>query len=80
MPRTRRGRGEGSVYQRADGRWCATVSAGYATNGRRRRKTMFGETKQQVQEELARVQMTLLEGTFIAKPTIRATTYASYKQ
>lgn len=97
MARNRRGRGEGSVYQRADGKWCATISAGYTANGRRRRRTMFGGTKQAVQEELARVQLTLLEGTFIepsklkiadyldrwlddaAKPTIRATTYASYR-
>lgn len=97
MPRARRGRGEGSVYQRADGKWCATVSVGYAANGRRRRQTLFGATKGEVQEKLAAVQMSLLEGTFVepsklrvgtyldrwledaAKPTIRATTYASYK-
>jgi len=97
MARQRRGHGEGSVYQRACGRWCATVSVGYASDGRRRRQTMLGTTKKEVQEQLARVQMTLLEGTFVdpsklrvadfldrwledaAKPTIRATTYASYK-
>lgn len=34
--RTRRGQGEGSIYQRADGRWVAQVEAGRLTNGRRR--------------------------------------------
>lgn len=95
--KSQRGRGEGSIYQRAGGQWCATVSVGYATDGRRKRRTIFGETKQAVQEELARVQMSLLEGVFIepsklkvgeyldrwledaAKPTIRETTYVSYK-
>ena len=26
----RRGNGEGSIYQRVDGRWCATVTIGYS--------------------------------------------------
>lgn len=95
--KSKRGRGEGSIYQRAGGQWCATISAGYGADGRRKRHTLFGETKQAVQEELARVQMSLLEGVFIepsklkvsdyldrwledaAKPTIRETTYVSYR-
>jgi len=40
--RKRRGHGEGSIYQRADGRWCGTYSAGYNANGKRMRRTLFG--------------------------------------
>ena len=40
----RRGRGEGSVYQRADGRWFAVVDLGWAS-GRRIRKTVSAKTK-----------------------------------
>ena len=29
----RRGKNEGSVYQRNDGRWCAVVSLGYDSDG-----------------------------------------------
>ncbi len=50
--RARRGRGEGSIYQRGDGRWVATVSAGYSDTGKRRRKTIYGETKSEVQDKL----------------------------
>lgn len=97
MPRARRGRGEGSIYQREDGTWCATYSAGYAASGKRIRKTIFGNTKDEVAKKLTKVQATRLDGTFVepsrtrlsvflerwvedaARPTIRSTTYASYK-
>jgi integrase len=52
MARKRRGRGEGGVYQRADGLWCASVSLGYDAKGKRRRRTVYGKTKQEVQEGL----------------------------
>src|SRR6188472_1663812 len=55
MSRKRRGRGEGSIYQRADGTWCATVSVGYNNDGKRKRRTLFGETKQKVQEKLGKL-------------------------
>src|SRR5688500_7717901 len=52
MNRKRRGRGEGSIYLREDGRWSAMVSAGYDSSGRRLRKTVYGETKKEVQDKL----------------------------
>ncbi len=55
MTRARRGRGEGSIYQRSDGLWVATISVGYGTNGKRRRKTVYGKTKGESQEKLRKV-------------------------
>ncbi|HEX5106171.1 MAG TPA: site-specific integrase [Pirellulaceae bacterium] len=55
MSRKRRGNGEGSLYQRADGTWCATISVGYDSQGRRKRRTIFGESKQDVQNKLAKL-------------------------
>lgn len=46
--RTRRGRGEGSIYQRKDGTWCAQVSLGYDSDGKRIRPTVYGATKEEV--------------------------------
>jgi integrase len=48
---TRRGSGEGNIYQRADGRWEARIQLGYA-HGRRRRKSFYGYTRAEVQEKL----------------------------
>ena len=55
MSRKRRGNGEGSLYQRADGTWCATISVGYDSQGKRKRRTIFGESKQDVQTKLAKL-------------------------
>ena len=45
---SRRGNNEGSVFQRADGRWCAVVNIGYDRDGRRMRKTFYGKTRAEV--------------------------------
>jgi integrase len=55
MAYKRRGRGEGSIYQRDNGRWCATINVGFNPNGKRVRRTLFASTKQGVQEKLRKV-------------------------
>src|SRR5205823_3266891 len=50
MPR-RRGHGEGSIYQRSDGRWCASISIG-TVKGTPKRKTIYGRTRKEVSEKL----------------------------
>jgi len=52
MTTRRRGRGEGSVVRRADGRWMARLDLGWR-DGRRRRKTVYGRTRRQVADKLA---------------------------
>lgn len=42
-----RGHGEGSIYQRKDGRWVASI-----TLEGRKRKTFYGKTRKEVQEKL----------------------------
>lgn len=38
----RRGNGEGSIYRRSDGKWCATLAVGYDQNGKRKRRYLYG--------------------------------------
>jgi integrase len=53
MARSRRGRGEGSIFQRkSDGRWVGTVSLGYRPDGKRDRRIVYGGSKKEVQEKL----------------------------
>lgn len=52
---TRRGRNEGSIYQREDGRWVGSASLGVIA-GKRRRKVVYGSTKREVQSKLREVQ------------------------
>ena len=94
MARKRRGRGEGSIYQRADGTWCASASAGYDGNGKRQRHTAYGKTKAEAQERLQELQRDGLPdakgmrvGDYLdrwlethVKSTLAPTTYRRYEQ
>jgi integrase len=48
---SKRGQNEGSIYKRDDGRWVAVLSLGYV-NGKRKRKSIYGDTRKEVQEQL----------------------------
>ena len=50
-----RGKGEGSVYKRADGMWCVTVELPRGVDGKRRRKTIARKSKRAALDELDRV-------------------------
>lgn len=54
--RKRRGRSEGSVYQRADGMWVASVSVGFGGDGKRRRRVVYAATKTEVLDKLREIQ------------------------
>ena len=51
MSTRRRGRGEGSIVQRADGRWMARVDLGWQ-GGRRQSKAIYGRTRREVADAL----------------------------
>jgi integrase len=48
----RRGKGEGTITQRADGRWQARVDLGRGPNGERRRKVAYGATRKDAAKAL----------------------------
>ena len=47
----RRGRGEGSIFKRPDGRWCAIVYIGYSA-GKLKRKYLYAATRASVRDKL----------------------------
>lgn len=51
-----RAKGDGSIYQRADGRWVAQVDAGHYPNGRRRFRRRVRATRRTAQQQLRRLQ------------------------
>ncbi len=53
MPR--RGKGEGSIIKRSDGRWAAFVTVGYGPDGRQIKRWVYGKTRRKVAEKLARL-------------------------
>ncbi|MCY4661744.1 MAG: tyrosine-type recombinase/integrase [Acidobacteria bacterium] len=93
---SRRGRGEGSITKRSDGRWMARVDLGWQ-GGKRRRQTLYGRTRVEVQGRLrdalhradrgeAPVPMQETVGAFLARwlegrrGRIRPRTHESYAQ
>lgn len=60
----RRGHGEGSIYQRSrDGKWCAVVDLGRGPDGRRRRRTITADTRQDAARKLRELQRDIEDGT-----------------
>src|SRR5258707_6487459 len=87
-----RGHGEGSIYQRQDGRWAASI-----TLEGHKRKTFYGKTRKEVQEKLRVALNEQKQGTLatgpqqtvkqylehwleeVHKPTVRVSTYQGYR-
>jgi integrase len=61
----RRGHGEGGIYQRADGRWYASVDLGFM-NGKRKRKVIYGKTRKEVADKLKALHRDQAAGVTIA--------------
>lgn len=88
----RRGNGEGSIYQRRDGRWTASI-----TIGGNKRKYIYGKTRREVQEKMKVALRDQQQGMLVTspqqtveqylkqwlethKPSIRIRTYERYEQ
>ncbi|HEV2073260.1 MAG TPA: hypothetical protein VGR29_06405 [Thermomicrobiales bacterium] len=50
----RRGHNEGSIYQRNDGRFVGAISLGMV-DGKRRRKVIYGDTREEVRQQLVKI-------------------------
>ena len=70
----RRGQGEGSLYQRKDGRWAATFDLGWR-DGRRLRRSLYAPTRREVVEKLKAARKAIEAG---LQPTSDRLTVAAY--
>lgn len=64
MSSRRRGRGEGSIVHRADGRWMARLDLGWQ-DGKRRTKAIYGRTRRTVADALQHALRAAQEGTLV---------------
>ena len=48
----KKGNGEGSIYLRPDGRWCASIQVGTDINGKVIRKSFYGKQRKEVAQKL----------------------------
>lgn len=59
---SRRGKGEGSIFQRGDGRWTAVIEVGHDETGKRLRKSIYGPTKKSVVDKLTKLAGQKIDG------------------
>ena len=62
--------GEGSIYQRKDGKWVASISMGKDHTGKRIRKTRTASTKKQASIKLRELQDMVRNNTLVVDDTI----------
>lgn len=65
---SKRANGEGSIFQRKDGRWCAEIVIGSKRNGAPDRKTFYGPTQKAAREKLDDAKRALVEGRPVSVP------------
>lgn len=66
---SRRGKGEGSISQRPDGRWQVQVDLGRGLDGRRRRKYIYAATERDAIAELKRLHARTVAGHVLTSST-----------
>lgn len=72
----KRGNNEGTIFfHRAKGLWCAQVSAGRGADGRLKRYTVYGKTRQEVAAKLAELSLKAARGLL---PVPEAITFAEW--
>ena len=64
MSARRRGRGEGSICQRSDGRWMGRVDLGWR-DGKRRSKAIYGLTRRAVSDRIGEITRAARDGSII---------------
>ena len=65
--RRRRGNNEGSIKKRRDGRWEAQYSVKRPTDGKTVRRSLYGKSRQEVQEKLQEILVSIHQDEYISK-------------
>ena len=67
-----RGDGEGTIYQRKNGRWCGQVTTGTdPKTGKPVRKTFYGDKRKDVARKMTELQQKLFEGSYKEQSEIK---------
>lgn len=73
-----RGKGEGSLYKRADGMWCTSIELPPGLDGKRRRKVVCRKSKADVVTELRKFQTELAKSGDLATNSITLAKWAAH--
>jgi integrase len=71
----RRSAGEGSIYQRSDGMWVGSLPLPDSSDGKRRRKVVYGKTRKAVSEKLKAASQSISGGELVTSTRLRLGAY-----
>lgn len=70
-PRTLTGYGEGTIfYSNSKGKWMGQINVGKGEDGKIKRKSVTGETPEEVKQKLKQIEFDIYTGTFVNEATI----------
>lgn len=78
VAKQRRSPGEGSVYQRVDGRWEAQIADGYTRGGKRRRRKVVGRTRRETLKRLEALRQEIEGGLLVDGSRMRLAEWVRY--
>ena len=58
----KRANGEGTIYQRSDGRWAGEVTTGYDNFGRQQKTRVYGKTQTEAHAKLDELKARVAQG------------------
>ncbi|MCT4584940.1 MAG: hypothetical protein N4A54_08460 [Peptostreptococcaceae bacterium] len=65
MAKKKNGDGEGTIYQRADGKWIGQITIGRDPDtGKLKRKSLYGKRRRDVSEKMNKIRLELNLGTY----------------
>ncbi len=67
----KRGKGEGTIYQRSDGTWTAQITTGHdPKTGKLKRRTFYGKTRSEVAQKMAKTVNEVNNGSYVEPSNI----------
>jgi integrase len=68
----------GNIRQRKDGRWEARISLGYSSNGKRRRKSIFGNSQADVRKKMIDLIKQIQDGEYLEPSKMSLSAWIKY--
>lgn len=75
----KRSNGEGSIYKRKDGKWCATITlCNDLLTGKSKRRSFYGNTRQEVSNKLIDAQSKIQNGSYVEPSDLTLESWLNY--
>jgi integrase len=74
----KRANGEGSIYQRKDGKWMGSLTISRNNSGKSTRRTVYGATKEEVAAKMDSIKHEIIAGAYVEPESITVQQWINY--